>query len=314
MNDQEYKYDVAFSFLAKDEAIAVQLNELVKGRLETFLYSERQREIAGTDGEKTFNEVFFSYARIVVVLYREHWGQTKWTRIEETAIRNRAFEEGYEFVLFIPLDQKPAVPKWLPRTQLWIGLERWGMQGAASVIEARIQQFGGMIKEENAIDKAEQLVKKIDFEKRRREFLKSSEGVQAANKEVVNLYSEVTKISQKMQDFRCSVDIQQFQCKVIIKVIAIYFNWYNPYINTLNESYLEVNMESSLGRYIDIRSKGPRKLDRRKFNFDIDDLGQYGWRESSQKEIFHTTKQLADFCLKKFVEKVGSVLLNDSKR
>src|ERR1039458_4546278 len=93
-----YEYDVAFSFLAQDELLATNLNDLLQDRLNTFLYSKRQGELAGTDGEQTFNSVFGEKARVVVVLYRAGWGETPWTRIEETAIRNRAFEHGYDFV------------------------------------------------------------------------------------------------------------------------------------------------------------------------------------------------------------------------
>ena len=42
----EFLYDVAFSFLAPDEAIAVQLNEELRDRMRTFLYSEQQKAIA----------------------------------------------------------------------------------------------------------------------------------------------------------------------------------------------------------------------------------------------------------------------------
>jgi hypothetical protein len=87
--------------------------------------------------------VFGQEARMVVVLYRGNWGQTPWTRIEETAIRNRAYNEGYDFVKFIPVDEPGSVPKWLPQNRLWIGLKRWGIAGAASVIEARVEEFRG---------------------------------------------------------------------------------------------------------------------------------------------------------------------------
>ena len=104
----KYKYDVAFSFLARDEGLATELNDLLQDRVRTFLYSRKQGEIAGKDGEQSFNAVFGKEARLVVVLYRRGWGETPWTRIEETAIRNRAFEYGYDFVKFIPLDEPPS--------------------------------------------------------------------------------------------------------------------------------------------------------------------------------------------------------------
>ena len=65
---EPFAYDVAFSFLAEDEGLANELNGLVRDRLATFLYSERQAILAGTDGESTFGEVFARQARTVVVL------------------------------------------------------------------------------------------------------------------------------------------------------------------------------------------------------------------------------------------------------
>src|SRR5690606_38182685 len=116
VHGKHFEYDVAFSFLASDEDLASRLNDLIKPRLTTFLYSKRQTEIAGADGEQRFNAIFGNEARTVVILYRKGWGETPWTRIEETAIRNRAYDEGYDFALFIPLDTPATVPPWLPRT------------------------------------------------------------------------------------------------------------------------------------------------------------------------------------------------------
>ena len=87
----DYKFDVAFSFLKEDEGLAVRLGDLIQDRLRTFIYSKKQEYLAGRDGEETFNAAFGRDARLVVILYREAWGSTSWTRIERDAIRNRAF-------------------------------------------------------------------------------------------------------------------------------------------------------------------------------------------------------------------------------
>ena len=96
-----FRYEVAFSFCKKDEELAIQIDSIVKGRISTFLYSKEQEEIAGKDGEEQFHKVFGQEARSVAVLYGPEWGKTPWTRIEETAIRNRGYEHGYDFVIFI---------------------------------------------------------------------------------------------------------------------------------------------------------------------------------------------------------------------
>jgi hypothetical protein len=100
-SDRAFKYDIAFSFVKEDEGLATQINDLVQDRYRTFLYSKAQDQLVGTDGEKTFNAVFGEQARTVAVLLRPEWGQTSWTRIEETAIKNRAFNQGYDFATFI---------------------------------------------------------------------------------------------------------------------------------------------------------------------------------------------------------------------
>lgn len=96
MADDEFKYDVAFSFLVRDEQLARGLNDRLQTRVRTFIYSdaERQVQLAGRDGEEAFAKVFGEESRIVVVLYRDGWGESGFTAAEATAIRNRAFTEG----------------------------------------------------------------------------------------------------------------------------------------------------------------------------------------------------------------------------
>jgi hypothetical protein len=143
VTSSDFKYDVAFSFHREDEGLATRLNDLLQDRFSTFLYSKRQEILAGTDGEESFSRVFAKEARCVVVLYRKEWGETPFTRIEQMAIRKRAFEEGYDFTLFIPTEDRTSLPPWMPRQRLYWGLKRFALSGAAGAIEARIQELGG---------------------------------------------------------------------------------------------------------------------------------------------------------------------------
>jgi hypothetical protein len=150
----DFEYDAVFSFLAQDESVATELNDALSERMKTFLYSKQQEQLAGTDGEKTFNAVFGEKSRFVVILYRQTWGTTPWTCIEETAIRNRAYGEGYDFALLVPMDKPPTTPKWFPKNRIWIGLELYGVAGTAAVVEARIQELGGTPHQETLEERA----------------------------------------------------------------------------------------------------------------------------------------------------------------
>src|SRR5437899_11207412 len=93
-NSTEYEYDVAISFLSQDVDLARELADGLSPQLRVFVYIDRQREIAGTDGLTTFRAIFRSATRLVVVLFRNGWGESNWTRVEEEAISDRFLKEG----------------------------------------------------------------------------------------------------------------------------------------------------------------------------------------------------------------------------
>jgi len=246
MAADEFRYDLAISFVAADEALATKLADQFEGRLRVFLYSRRQEQLGGTDGEKTFNDVFGKQSRLVVVLYRAGWGETPWTRIEETAIRNRAFDEGYGFVLFIPLDDKPTVPKWLPKSQLWVGLGRWGLTGAASVIDARFQELGGTPVQESIEHRAARLEKAVNFENFRKKYLSSDDGVRKAAAAFELLTSEVERRLPALKESAPSLGIEMKRTQNVFVLLgsgpALRVNWRARFCNTLSESEMEVSL------------------------------------------------------------------------
>ena len=296
METEQYKYDVAFSFLAQDEALATQLNDLLQDRVKTFLYSNEQETIAGTDGERTFIEVFGKQARLVVVLYRKKWEESPWTRIEKTAIRNRGYEEGYDFAKFIPLEDPPTVPNWFPKSQIWIGLKRGGVEGAAAVIEARIKELGGNPHEENVQERAARHERSLMWKHKRSAFLNSSEGADAANKEFEGLRGELqTQIGLNKKAAR-PLDLQLRARPRRIEVTglsyALVLRWKLLPGNELKDSQLEVELWMPDGG-------GPtNKLKSLFFTVDLVPPEQIRWISTSREKRAYTTPELAEFVLK----------------
>lgn len=140
-----------------------------------------------------FTRVFERDSRIVVVLHRQGWGQTPWTGVEQTAIQERGFRKGWDFLVFVPLDDSP-VPDWLPKTRIWFNFSRFGMPGLAAVVEQRFQDTGGTPAVETAIDLAARLRKEQDAEATRVQFLTTQEGINLAETEVSVLFDEVQRL------------------------------------------------------------------------------------------------------------------------
>lgn len=309
MAGEEYEYDVAFSFVKDDEPTATALNDLLQDRLSTFLYSKRQEDLAGTDGEQSFSEVFGEKSRIVAVIYRNTWGDTPWTRIEETAIRNRAFEEGYDFVVFIPVEEGAKLPRWLPKTQLWVGFKRWGLEGAASVIESRVQAAGGEPREETASQRAVRLKRQIQAEESRKSFLNSIEGVNAALQELETLYSTIETSCEEIKgdsgyEMRCQrTNDRRFDVCAGGFCIGIDFH-YNCR-NSLDGSYLKISMFNGtvprMGRHFPFEK--PQRVSESKYNFDRNWAENTGWWDP-EKSQFISTQRLADHMLKILMNRI----------
>ena len=179
------RYDVAFSFLSQDEPLANDLASRLQGRAEVFIHSERQKEAAGTDGMDFYSTIFGAAAKVCVVLYRQRWGETAWTGAEQSAIKNRGIRGSWAFLLVISLDG--TAPEWLPVTQIWLGWERFGSAAALAVIERKVTESGGSIRELGPVEHAELVAQRRTAAAATEAFLHSTAGVKAARDEVTSL-------------------------------------------------------------------------------------------------------------------------------
>ncbi len=305
MEIKKFKYDVAFSLLSQDEGLAGEINDLLCNRYQTFLYSEKQKEVAGTDGELRFKAVFAEEARFVVVLYRNGWGETPWTRMEEEAIRGRAYEEGYDFVKFIPLDEKQTAPKYLPKIQLWINALRFGAKGAASIIEARLAELGAVTRIETPVDRAARLKRVLDFEQRIKDFLGSQQGVSLSNE---SFDAMVNALETKV------VEIAETGIKLVIKRqprVAIVLGlkrglriqWTYCYANSLEGAHLDIEIWKGHPPFPGLMFyEEPHKMHSEVFTFELLGNEVSGW-VNRRRDANYGAEGLADLALHFYMDK-----------
>ena len=308
MAHPSFKYDVAFSFLKGDEDLVVQVDTLLRGRVKTFLPSRREEFIAHTDFEQTVHRVFGYETRIVTVLHRGSWGRTGCTLLEETAIRNRAHEDGYDFILLIPLDTPPSLPPWIPKKQIWLGFDRWGAEGMAAVIEARVQQAGGTTDEETPLERAQRLDRELVFEEERRNFLHSQDGVRSAQSELAKLFDAIERISKEIAKTtqRIPVRSDRDEKHLILSThgLSLDVAWVLRAPNTLAKSSLHVMLWKGLLSVHGATIEKPRRLEKTEFCFDRNVAGEIGWRESGREDRFMSSAELAEECLNLLLDHV----------
>ncbi|WP_292528293.1 hypothetical protein [Methylocystis sp.] len=310
--EQIFEYDVAFSFLAKDENITFQLNDALKGSLKTFLYSEQQKRLAGTDGEATFASVFGQKSCSMVILYREDWGTTPWTRIEETSIRNRAYESGYDFALLMPLDKPPTKPKWFPQNRLWIGFERWGIKGAAAVIEARVQELGGTLHRETLEERAARHERETEFKREREAALNSYEGVaafeNAIEKTRIGIRDGIERINRGRKLNRLAfrgMPQPNGPCAVTGLRYALTMQGRALYSNTLEGASSDATIwKNGFPWPGALNFDEPQKYRTLKFDLDYLPTQAYAWQTLDQDGAF-SPEELADEILKWYLDNGG---------
>lgn len=189
----EHKYDVAISFLSDDEEIAQELYELLSPSLRVFIFTKRQDDVAGTNGLDTFRRVFRSDSSLVVVLYRDGWGETPWTRVEKIAIEERFLKDGPEFLFIVSLSSKSTPPPWIPDTLIRFNLDDYGIDQAVGVIKRRAQEGGVIFRKETSAERALRTEEKIRFQEETDRLFHLEQGVQLAKESASQFAQELCK-------------------------------------------------------------------------------------------------------------------------
>ncbi|MEO6865022.1 MAG: hypothetical protein ABI229_06195 [Gemmatimonadaceae bacterium] len=192
----EYKYDVAFSLLDSDLSYAQRLEAKLNERFTTFLYSEQKKKLTWGDGADEMMEVYGRTARAVVLLMREGYGQTFFTKLEEQAIRSRLYVGPQDFLMMVLMEEMPS-PTWLPRQYIFAKEEQWTFDELATAIAAKIKTLGGQLQKPTAIQLARNRAAERDWQERRALIL-NTEANGKLNSEYEQLLVELRRVADEM--------------------------------------------------------------------------------------------------------------------
>jgi hypothetical protein len=307
------KYDVAISFLAKDELIAKQLYDRLSEVLTVFYFPHNQEDLVGTNGLESMREPFFD-SRVVVVLYREPWGKTPWTGVEETAIGERRLKQGWPGLVFVNLDQTSATPKWVPTTHVRFGMQAYGMEGLVGVIKTRVQEHGGKLVPVDAATEMARVQREANYLSDREDIIRDRrriEGTVHAN--ITRSLQEVMVLMQKANadhgfDIVGAADGRT--CVMRSSFISLGIGWHQPIFNLvgddphLGECFLRAAEFSGTlilpGERAWVMHQ-PVELKRHKFKVDVSETRELVWKEAGKKTTIPASG-LADHLMRIFLD------------
>jgi hypothetical protein len=171
----------------------------------------------------------------------------------------------------------------------------------AAVIDARVQQAGGMRREETPLERAERLERELVFEEERRAFLNSQEGGRSAQSELAKLFNDIDRISNEINKTtqKISLRLERDEHHLVLSAhgLSLDVAWVLRSPNTLEKSALYVMLWRGLLPVHGAAFEKPRRLEKTEFYFDRTLAGEVGWHESERKDYFLSSLELAEACV-----------------
>lgn len=305
MQSAEPKFDIAISFLVEDISLAQAMyNELSKG-LEVFFFPHNQEELAGTEGLESMQEPFLHQSRINLVLYREKWGNTPWTRVEATAIKESCLDRGWDGLFFFMVDPASAPPKWLPRTHVRFNYGDFSLEQAVGAIKLRVQEQGGKIAPMTPLKRAE-LLKADELYRHDQSNLRSLQGIEIIHRKVIGLFAEIEKQCAEV-NMQGHIEIEyettgDQACILRHESVGMIIRWHQRYSNSLDDSGLTIDeyngrliFNRELGRVMQLRR--PDCIRNTIYEPELSRSRELGWKESGSSTTFLSTRTLAEKCV-----------------
>jgi|KBSSwiStaDraftv2_1062776.scaffolds.fasta_scaffold123113_3 hypothetical protein len=311
MSIENPNYDVAISFLYEDLSLAQALYDKLSEGLEVFFFPHNQEELAATDGLESMREPFRFQSRLNVVLYRPKWGKTKWTGIEEAAVKESCLDNAYKNLFFLVIEPTNEFPKWLPDTHVRFNYSDFGLDQAIGAIKARVQERGGEYKPMTPAKKAE-LIKHEEAFRRAKADMSSDHGTQRIFENVRNLFQMIAEqcAEANAQGNLCIEVQKRIQqgdmsqvCTLSESMVGLTVNWHQPIRDTLDSSVLvvcEFNRKMIIpdGYFSPVQ---PQRIKEDKYDPSLSRAQDYGW-QIRRTDAFISNQDLASRIVIQFLD------------
>jgi hypothetical protein len=245
----------------------------------------------------------FLKARVAVVLYREPWGKTKWTRIEETAIKDRCLEVGWQSLQFVMLDKNNAHPKWLPNTHIRFNYEDYGLNQLIGAVKRAVQEQGGVLKQPDALSEARRVQREAEYIADRDAMMRDRawiEGtVHRSLRETFNKVEELVAQANRDHGFNIVCRANGYQsCIMRSGFMSLGCGWRQPIFNNVGsdpygDCYLRVaEFSGALLLPGEFAMHEPRVLKEHRIKVSVTENRELVWLDEKEQQI--EAERLAD--------------------
>jgi len=311
------KYDVALSFLQQDVNLALALASKLQDGLDVFFYPERQEEQGGTDGMTSMRSVFFEDSRLAVILYRDGWGKTRWTQVEEMAIKASCFDGEWRRLFVLKLDES-KLPDWISPTHISYRLDQFGIDGAVGAIKMRVVDNKGAIKPMTPLKRAELQKDEDDYQQASRDAV-SAAGEARVREKIAELMQELAVQCDEINasgSMHIGHGEHRDEWSYVLTngcvSVGVYWRWQRTPTELGVVRVIEFDKKLRLPNDppIVVHHRPPQQLRSIEYKPSLSRAREVGWKGGEMK-VFLTSKGLAERCVIAFIELTNKKLPQD---
>ncbi len=247
----------------------------------------------------------------MVVLYREPWGNTEWTRVEQTAITERCLKHGWDSLFFVKLDNSSTPPKWLPRTHVRLNFADFGIEQAVGAIKARVQELGGKITPVNAVTRAKLVQAEAEYLAERADLFRSLPWIREnVNPAVREICSEIERLCRRVAaeiGVNVTAAAGNSSCVMTDGKVSVAAGWVQPWSNVIDEK-VHFAAREFRGRVLLPGQRGwyafgkPQLLGETRFCPELSRVRELRWVEGEKPAALMTAAEVADRCVRLFLD------------
>ena len=247
---------------------------------------------------------------MVVVRYRDGWGQTPWTRVEEAAIKDRFLQQGWEWLLFVMVDEASTPPAWLPKSEIRLNYETYGFEQLLGAIKLRAQKLGSVLRAETPLEKALRL-EKASTERSQREQIVLTQGRAAVGEEHERLRQTLDEKIEHLNKALTALKIEHSSDghDYLLKTSGVSLNFYLYPTYPPTQSRIVIQewngpliLHGDRGRRMFFPGDEPKAIAKEGWHFDYQGFLGWCWRQGLQGDQFLTTSQLADRVIERLLD------------
>lgn len=308
MIDTDKDFDITISFLHEDLETATQLRDALAESLEVFIYTQKQEELAGTDGLESFRGVFRHRSHLVVILLRGRWGTTPWTRVEMEAITDRFLAEGPAF-LFVVMMEPCTPPRWIPEKLIRFSLADFGLEQAVGAIKARALEQGSELHRPTTAFIAERAQRRAQFAASREKLFRTYEGVQQAEAEAERVITGIKERTSEAIEAAPALGIEfgsnQLSAVIRMRSVSVGCGYRNNIVNVLEKARLLI---TEFRGYVILPGESayyhiqPKELAVLEFKPELTE--EQGWCWRPKNGVTYTSSEVATLFVERFFDLV----------